>query len=34
MKGAGHYLMLKQPEAFNELLAWALRELARSGGGR
>ena len=34
MKGAGHYLMLEQPEAFNELLAWALRELARSGGGR
>jgi hypothetical protein len=23
--------MLEQPEAFNELLAWALRELARSG---
>jgi pimeloyl-ACP methyl ester carboxylesterase len=34
MKGVGHYLMLEQPEAFNELLAWALRELARSGGGR
>ena len=34
MKGAGHYLMLEQPEPFNELLAWALRELARSGGGR
>ncbi len=34
MKGTGHYLMLEQPEAFNELLAWALRELARSGGGR
>jgi pimeloyl-ACP methyl ester carboxylesterase len=34
MKGVGHYLMLEQPEAFNELLAWALRELARSGGQR
>ena len=34
MKGVGHYLMLEQPEAFNEHLAWALRELARSGGGR
>jgi pimeloyl-ACP methyl ester carboxylesterase len=34
MKGAGHYLMLEQPQAFNELLAWALRELARSSGGR
>ena len=34
MKGAGHYLMLEQPEAFNELLASALRELARSRGGR
>ena len=34
MKGTGHYLMLEQPQAFNELLAWALRELARSGGGR
>jgi len=34
MKGVGHYLMLEQPEAFNALLAWALRELARSGGGR
>ena len=34
MKGVGHYLMLEQPEAFNELLAWALRELARQGGGR
>jgi pimeloyl-ACP methyl ester carboxylesterase len=34
MKGVGHYLMLEQSEAFNELLAWALRELARSGGGR
>ncbi len=34
MKGVGHYLMLEQPEAFNALLADALRELARSGGGR
>jgi pimeloyl-ACP methyl ester carboxylesterase len=34
MKGAGHYLMLEQPEAFNALLAEALRELARSGGRR
>ena len=34
MKGTGHYLMLEQPEVFNELLAWALRELARSGGGQ
>ena len=34
MKGVGHYLMLEQREAFNELLAWALRELDRSGGGR
>jgi len=34
MKGVGHYLMLEQPEAFNELLASALRELARSRGGR
>jgi pimeloyl-ACP methyl ester carboxylesterase len=34
MKGVGHYLMLEQPQAFNELLAWALRELARSGGRR
>ena len=34
MESVGHYLMLEQPEAFNELLAWALRELARSGGGR
>ena len=34
MKGAGHYLMLEQPEAFNTLLAEALRELARSGGRR
>ncbi len=34
MKGVGHYLMLEQPEAFNELLEWALRELARSDGGR
>ncbi|HTR04501.1 MAG TPA: alpha/beta hydrolase [Thermoanaerobaculia bacterium] len=34
VKGTGHYLMLEQPEVFNELLAWALRELARSGGGR
>ena len=34
MKGVGHYLMLEQPEAFNELLAWALRELSRSGGGQ
>jgi pimeloyl-ACP methyl ester carboxylesterase len=34
MKGVGHYLMLEQPEAFNARLAWALRELARSGGGR
>jgi sigma-B regulation protein RsbQ len=33
MKGVGHYLMLEQPEAFNELLTWALRELA-SGGTR
>jgi pimeloyl-ACP methyl ester carboxylesterase len=32
MKGVGHYLMLEQPEAFNALLAEALRELARSGG--
>jgi pimeloyl-ACP methyl ester carboxylesterase len=34
MKGVGHYLMLEQPEAFNALLAEALRELARSGGRR
>src|SRR5512143_2546610 len=34
MKGAGHYLMLEQPEAFNALLAEALRELARSGRRR
>jgi pimeloyl-ACP methyl ester carboxylesterase len=34
MKGVGHYLMLEQPDAFNELLAEALRELARSGGRR
>ena len=34
MKGAGHYLMLEQPEAFNALLAKALRELARSGRRR
>lgn len=34
MKGAGHYLMLEQPEAFNALLAEALRELTRSGGRR
>ncbi len=34
MKGVGHYLMLEQPEAFNALLAEALRELARSGGQR
>jgi pimeloyl-ACP methyl ester carboxylesterase len=34
MKGVGHYLMLEQPEAFNALLAEALRELARSGGPR
>jgi sigma-B regulation protein RsbQ len=34
MKGAGHYLMLEQPEAFNALLAEALRKLARSGGRR
>ena len=34
MKGVGHYLMLEQPEAFNEHLEWALRELARQGGGR
>lgn len=32
MKGVGHYLMLEQPEAFNERLAWALREVARRGG--
>jgi len=31
MKGVGHYPMLEQPEAFNALLAEALRELARSG---
>ena len=34
MKGVGHYLMLEQPDAFNALLAEALRELARSGGRR
>jgi len=34
MKGVGHYPMLEQPEAFNALLAEALRELARSGGRR
>ena len=34
MKGVGHYLMLELPEAFNALLAEALRELARSGGRR
>ena len=34
MKGVGHYLMLEQPEAFNALLAEALRELARNGGRR
>jgi pimeloyl-ACP methyl ester carboxylesterase len=34
MKGVGHYLMLEQPEAFNALLAEALRELTRSGGRR
>jgi pimeloyl-ACP methyl ester carboxylesterase len=34
MKGVGHYLMLEQPEAFNALLAEALRELAPSGGQR
>jgi pimeloyl-ACP methyl ester carboxylesterase len=34
MKGVGHYLMLEQPEAFNGLLAEALRELARSDGRR
>ncbi len=34
MKGVGHYLMLEQPEAFNALLAEALRELARSAGRR
>jgi len=34
MKGVGHYLMLEQSEAFNTLLAEALRELARSGGRR
>jgi pimeloyl-ACP methyl ester carboxylesterase len=34
MKGAGHYLMLEQPEAFNALLAAALSDLARSGGRR
>jgi pimeloyl-ACP methyl ester carboxylesterase len=32
MKGLGHYLMLEQPEAFNALLAEAVRELARSRG--
>lgn len=31
MKGAGHYLMLERPAAFNALLEEALRELARSG---
>ena len=34
MKGVGHYLMLEQSEAFNALLAEALRDLARSGGRR
>ena len=33
-EGSGALPHAEQPEAFNELLAWALRELARSGGGR
>lgn len=34
MKGLGHYPMLEQPEAFNTLLAQALRELAAAAGQR